>query len=301
MSDIIKSEQFAEHHLLDHISISRSSHISVIDIQTELNISDIFAEYHLLDYTSISGPNYISVPSALNIDIYIKADRVIVAIYPSLVKLLISKDIDIKTKMFVRNINVEPCLPHQGILISISYFLVTSSFNMSIIVEKEENIKKIRISNIHLLGDIDINIKAERFIRTFHSSYINLIKDVSREAPSEHHLWILKSHQGSIIGISCLFVTSSLIMNILVEKKKFIKNIVTIYSQLALYETDHPHYGIYLIRRTSSASSQSSTTSELIDSSGPFIHSTSTSSKVSSDEYHQETISSRRVIKQHHQ
>ena len=52
-------------------------------------------------------------------------------------------------------------------LLGISYFFVTSSFNMSIIVEKEENIKKIRISNIHLLGDIDINSKAERFIRTF--------------------------------------------------------------------------------------------------------------------------------------
>ena len=232
MSDIIKSEQFVEHHLLDHISISRFSHISVIDIKTELSINDIFAEYHLLDYTSISGPNYISVPSAINIGIYIKADRFIRAICPSSINLLVSKDIDIKTKMFIKNINVEPCLPHQGILNAINHFFVTSSFNMSIIVEKEENIRKIRISNIHLLGNIDINIKAERFIRTFHPSYISLIKGISREVPSGHHQQISKSHQGSIIGISYLFVTSSLNMSIFVEKKKFIKNIVTSYLNL---------------------------------------------------------------------
>ena len=103
---------------------------------------------------------------------------------------------------------------------------------MNIIVEKEESIKNIRISNIHWLGDIDINIKAERFIRTSHSSYINLIKDISREASSDHHLWILKSHQGSITGISCLLATSSPSMSIFIEKKKLIQSIIILYLNL---------------------------------------------------------------------
>ena len=240
VSNIVRSEQFAEHHMLDHVSISRSNHISVIDIQTELNINDIFVEYHLLDYTSISGPNYVFVPSTINLDFYTKADRLIRAICSSVINSLISKDIDFKTKMLIKNIDAESCLPHQGILKGINRLSVTSSFNMSIIVEKEEVTEKIRISNIYLLGDIDINIKAERFIRTFHSSHINLIKDISREAPSEHHLWTLKSHQGSITGISCLFVTSSIIRNILVEKKKFIKNIVLLYLNLLYMDKSSP-------------------------------------------------------------
>ena len=219
MTDIIRPEQFAEHHMLDHISISRPSIIPVIYIQTESDISDIFAEYHLLDYTSISGPNYISVLPAINIGIYIKEDRFIRSICPSFINSLVSKNIDIETKMFVKNINIKPCLPHQGIF-------------MNIIVEKEESIKNIRISNIHLLSDIDINIKAEWFIRTF-SSYINLINDINRKASSDHHLWFLKSHQGSITGISCLLVTSSPSTSILVEKKKLIESNIMLYLNLS--------------------------------------------------------------------
>ena len=100
--DIIEAEQFGEHHLLDHISISKPHHTSVIDIKTEQNISDIFAEHHLLDYICISGPNYISVTRAINLNIMTKADRLIRTICPSFIYLYLNQNIDIKTERFIR-------------------------------------------------------------------------------------------------------------------------------------------------------------------------------------------------------
>ena len=193
--DIIEAEQFAEHHLLDHISISKPNYTSVIDIKTEQNISDIFAEYHLLDYICISGPNYISVTSAINLNIMAKADRFIRTICPSSIKLYINQNIDIKTEGFIKTIRVEPCLPYHGNISCINCVFLTSGFSTDIIVKEEKFIRIILTSAINLLYDLDIDIKAERFIRTFCSSYINLIKSINRQAPSSHQQ-TLKSHRG---------------------------------------------------------------------------------------------------------
>ena len=197
MPDIIRAEQHAEHHLLDYISISESNYTSATNIKAEQIISDIFAEYHLLDYICINGPNYISATRAINLNIMVKADRFIRTISPSHINLLINQDIVIKIEWFIKTIKVEPCLPHHGNIIYISYAFMTSGFSIDIIVKKEKFIRIIFISYINLLYTTDIDIKAERFIGTFHPSYIYLVKSINREAPSGDHQLTLKSHHGA--------------------------------------------------------------------------------------------------------
>ena len=205
MPDIIRAEQHAEHHLLDYISISESNYTSATNIKAEQIISDIFAEYHLLDYICINGPNYISATRFINLNIMVKTDRFIRTICPLHINLLINQDIVIKIEWFIKTITVEPCLPHHGNIIYISYAFMTSGFSIDIIVKKEKFIRIIFISYINLLYNADIDIKAERFIGTFHSAYIYLVKSINREAPSGDHELTLKSHRGaSSMNIICV-------------------------------------------------------------------------------------------------
>ena len=179
-------------------SISRFNHTSAIDIKAEQIISDIFAEYHLLDYICINGPNYISVIGAINLDIMVKTDRFIRTICPSHINLLINQDMVIKTERFIKTIKAEPCLPRQGNIICISYAISISGSTIDIIVKKKKFISKFCTSYIHLLyNNLDIDIKAERFIRTQHPSYIYSVKSINREAPSREHRLVLKSHRGA--------------------------------------------------------------------------------------------------------
>ena len=198
MTVILKAEQQAEYHLLDYTSISRSNYTSAIDIKAEQIISDIFAEYHLLDYICINRPDYISVIGAINLDIAVKTDRFVRTICSSHINLLINQDIVIKIEWIIKTIKVEPCLPHQGNIICISYAITISGSTIDIIVKKKKFISNGWTSYINLLySNLDIDIKAERFIRTQHPSYIYSVKSINREAPSREHRLVLKSHRGA--------------------------------------------------------------------------------------------------------
>ena len=192
MNDIIKPEQPAEYLMLDYISISKFSYPSATGIKAEHINSNIFAEYHLLDYICINGPNYIPVIGVINLDIVIKADRFIRIICPSHINLFI------KTKGLIKIVKVKPCLPHHyGNISHISYDFNSSSSSIDIFVKKEKFISIIFITYINLLyNNLDINIKAERFIRNHHS-YIYSVKSINREAPSGDHRLVLKSHRGA--------------------------------------------------------------------------------------------------------
>ena len=199
MNDIIRSEPSAEYHLLDYISISMSSYPSPTCIKAELINRDIFAEYHLLDYICINGPNYISVIRVINLDFNTKADRFIRTICPSHINLFITQDMVIMTEVFIDTYKVELCLPHHhGNVSHISYDFVISSCSIDTLVKKKKkDINIIFMPYINLLlNNLDINIKAERFIRNHHS-YIHLVRSITREVPSEDHRLVLKSHHGT--------------------------------------------------------------------------------------------------------
>ena len=181
---------------MDYTSISKSNYTSAPDIKAEQIISDIVAEYHLLDYICINGPNYISVIGALNLNILVRTDRFIRTICPSGIILFNYQNIAVKTKWFIKTIKVEAYQPHLGNINGMIHAFKTSRFNIDIIVKKEK-FTRINISHVNLLYNTDIDIKAERFIRTFHSSYIYLIKSINREAPSGDHQLTLKSHRGA--------------------------------------------------------------------------------------------------------
>ena len=195
MNDIIKSESSAEYHLLDYISIIIFSYPSSTCIKAELINRDIFAEYHLLDYICINGPNHISVIRVINLDINTKADRFIRTIRPS----LINQDMVIMTEVFIIDYQVELCLPHHHDNIShINCDFVISSYSIDILVKKKKkDIGIIFMPYITLLyNNLDINIKAERFIRNHHS-YVHLVRSINREVPSEDHQLVLESHHGT--------------------------------------------------------------------------------------------------------
>ena len=185
--------------MLDYISISMSSYPSTTCIKAELINIDIFAEYHLLDYICINGPNHISVIRVINLDIVIQAERFIRTICPSHIHLYINQDMVIKTEAVINTYKVEFCLPHHhGSISYISYDFNISRSSIDIFVKK----KKKFISLIFMLyinlsyNNLDINIKAERFIRNHHS-YIYSVKSINREAPSRDHRLISKSHRGA--------------------------------------------------------------------------------------------------------
>ena len=199
MNDIIRSEPSAEYHLLDYISISIFSYPSPTCINAELINRDIFAEYHLLDYICINGPNHISVIRVINLDINTKADRFIRTIRPSNLNLFINQDMVIMTEVFIHTYKVELCLPHHhGNISHISCDLVISSYSIDILVKKKKkDISIIFMPYINLLyNNLDIDIKAERFIRNHHS-YFHLVKSINGKAPSEDHQPVLKSHHGT--------------------------------------------------------------------------------------------------------
>ena len=181
-----------------YTSISRFNYTSAIDIKAEQIISDILAEHHLFDYICINGPNYISVIRAINLDIVVKTDRFIKTICSPHIKLLINQNIIIKMEWFIKTIKVESCLPHPGNIICISYAFMNSGFSIDIIVKKKKFISNSFTFYINLLyNNPDIDIKAERFIRTRQPSYIYSVKSINREAPSRDHRLVLKSHRGA--------------------------------------------------------------------------------------------------------
>ena len=199
MNDIIRSEPSAEYHLLDYISISMPNYPSPICIKAELINRDIFAEYHLLEYICINGPNHISVNRVINLDINTKAERFIRTIRPSRINLFINQDMVIMTEVFIDTYKVELYLPHHhGNISHISYDFIISSYNIDILVKKKKKfISLILMPYINLLyNNLDIDIKAERFIRNHHS-YLHLVKSINREVPSEDHRLALKSHHGA--------------------------------------------------------------------------------------------------------
>ena len=199
MNDIIRSEPSAEYHLLDYLSISMPNYPSPICIKAELINKDIFAEYHLLEYICINWPNHISVIRVINLDINTKAERFIRTIRPSRINLFINQDMVIMTEVFIDTHKVELCLPHHhGNISHISYDFVISSYSIDIPVKEEKKDTSVIFTPyINLLyNNLDIDIKAERFIGNHHS-YLHLVKSINREAPSEDHRLALKSHHGA--------------------------------------------------------------------------------------------------------
>ena len=108
---------------------------------------DSITEYHLLDSSSISGPNRFSVPSAINMDIIVNVEkfiRITLLWYIHHINILNMNDI----------IRSEPSAEYH----LLDYICINGLNHISVI----------RVSNL------DINTKADRFIRTIRPSRINL-------------------------------------------------------------------------------------------------------------------------------
>ena len=216
-----------EYHLLDFSSISRPNYLSItsvinldiiikadgfrvirlsyihqfnmldIIVRTEQTINVINIDYHMLEYSSISGPNYITVTEVINLDIMVKVDRFIRTVCPSSINLLNNQNTVIKTEGFIKTIIVEPYPLCISDISQADYILMTSGFRVDTVVRAERFIRLPQPSSTYLLNNLDIDIKVERFIRTFHLSYIHLIKGINGQAPSGDHQQTLKSHRGA--------------------------------------------------------------------------------------------------------
>ena len=198
---------------------------------------DSIIEYHLLDFTSISGPDLFSVPSAINIDIMAIMEKLIEVIhlwYTYHTTILDMNDI----------IRPEPSAEYH----LLDYTSISRFDHPAPICIKAELINKDTLAEYHLLDyicingpnhisvnrviNLDINIKAERFIRTICPSHINLfINNYKVETCSSHP-------NDDISHIGYDFNTSYISSHAVFEKKKFIRVIFMPYINLSYNNLD---------------------------------------------------------------
>ena len=194
-------------------------------------------EYQLLDFTSISGPDLFSVPSAINIDIMVITEKLIEVIHLWHTH---------HTNIFDMNDITRPESSAEYHLLD---YTSISRFNYPApICIKAELINKDIFAEYHLLDyicingpnhisvnrviNIDINIKAERFIRTFCPSHINLfINNYKVETCSSHP-------NDDISHIDYDFNISYISIHAILEKKKFIRVIFMPYINLSYNNLD---------------------------------------------------------------
>ena len=199
---------------------------------------DSIIEHQLLDFTSISGPNFFSVPSAINIDIMVIMEKLIGVTHPWYTY---------HTYIFDMNDIIRSESSAEYHLLD---YTSISRFNYSApICVKAELINKDIFAEYHLLDyicingpnhisvnrviNLDINIKAERFIRTICPSHINLLINIYKVEPCLSH------HNGDISHIGYDFNIShfSIYMSIK-KKKKFISIIFMPYINLSYNDLD---------------------------------------------------------------
>ena len=212
---IIKFDIFMD--ILDNSGHSaQRGHQSPSD--SELYISDsewhlaINIEYHLLDFSSISGPNYIFTTAASHLDIMIKVDRLRV-IHLSCICQINMLDIDIRAKQPTSVINIEYHLLEYSSVNGPNYIFVTEAINLDIMVKADRFIRIVQPSHINLLNNQDIVIKTEGFIKTI---------------TVELHLL----HISSISQASYISTTTTFRVDIPVKEERFIRTIQLSYIYL---------------------------------------------------------------------
>ena len=198
---------------------------------------DSIIEYQLLDFINISGPNFFSIPSAINIDIMVIMEKLIEVIHLWYTH---------HTNIFDMNDIIRPESSAEYHLLD---YTSISRFNYPApICIKAELINKDIFAEYHLLDyicingpnhisvnrviNLDINIKAERFIRTICPSHINLfINNYKVETCSSHP-------NDDISHIDYDFNISYISIHAVFEKKKFIRVIFMPYINLSYNNLD---------------------------------------------------------------
>ena len=198
---------------------------------------DSIIEYQLLDFTSISGPDLFSVPSAINFDIMV----------------IMEKLIEVMHLWYTYHIYIFDMNDISKSESSAEYHLLDytsiSRLNYSApICVKAELINKDIFAEYHLLDyicingpnhisvnrviNLDINIKAERFIRTICPSHISLFINSYRVETCSPH------PNGDISHIDYDFNISYISIHSVFEKKKFIRVIFKPYINLSYNNLD---------------------------------------------------------------
>ena len=208
---VIKADRF--------IRVNHLSYICLFKADQFVNVINF--EHHQVNLNSISGPSYIFVTLAINLDILIKADRFISAVHPSYINLFNSPGIVVNADRFIRAIYSEYYLLDLG--------SITAAFNFDIMVKVERIISITQSFCICLLTNLDIDIKAERVIRTFHPDYLYFIKGINWQTSSGDHQQTLKSHrEASLMNTSVEHI--NYVHSVMVKQMGF--NIKTVYLYL---------------------------------------------------------------------
>ena len=172
---------------------------------------NITVEYHVIDFSSISGPNYLSITSVINLDIIVKVERFIRVIYLPYVHQFNIFDI-IEAEQFAEHLLDYICINGPN------YISVTRAININIMVKADRFIRTICPSFIYLHFNQNIDIKTEEFITT-----------IRVEPCLPHH--------GNINCINYVFMASGFSIDIIVKEEKFIRIIFTSSINL-LYDLD---------------------------------------------------------------
>ena len=198
--------------------------------------SDSIIEYHLLDFSSISGPNFFSVPSVINTDIMVIMEKFIrvTHLWCTYHNVILDMN-DI--------IRPEPSAEYH----LLDYTSISRFDHPASICIKAELINEDIFAEYHLLDYIciigpnhisvnrvinfDININAERFIRTICPSDIRLFIN-------DHRVETRPSHPNDDISHIDYDFNISYISIAIFEKKKFIYVIFMSYINLSYDNLD---------------------------------------------------------------
>ena len=198
---------------------------------------DSIIEYQLLDFTSISGPDLFSVSSAINIDIMVIMEELIEVMH-----------LWYTYHIYIFDMNDISKSESSAEYHLLDYTSISRLNYSAPICVKAELINKDIFAEYHLLDyicingpnhisvnrviNLDINIKAERFIRTICPSHINLfINNYKVETCSSHP-------NGDISHIDYDFNISYISIHIVFKKKKFIRVIFMSYINLSYNNLD---------------------------------------------------------------
>ena len=198
---------------------------------------DSIIEYQLSDFISISGPNLFSVPSAIKIDIIVNVEKII-----RVTHLWCTHHINIFDMNDI--IRPEPSAEYH----LLDYISISMPDYSAPICVKAELINKDIFAEYHLLDyicingpnhisvnrviNLDITIKAERFIRTICPSHINLLINIYKVETCSSH------PNGDISHIDYDFNISYISIHIVIKKKKFIPVIFMPYIDLSYNNLD---------------------------------------------------------------
>ena len=198
--------------------------------------SDSIIEYHLLDFSNISGPNFFSVPSVINTDIMVIMEKFIRVTH----LWCIYHNVILDMNDIIRS---EPSAEYH----LLGYTSISRLDHPASICIKAELINKDILAEYHLLDyiciiglnhisvtrviNLDINIKAERFIRTICPSHINLFIN-------DHRVETCLSHPNDDISHTDYDFNISYISIAIFEKKRFIYVIFMPYINLSYNNLD---------------------------------------------------------------